>query len=141
MQAGSLGAVGAATGVAVLTGRRSLAVALAVAGTTVWAKAKAVKQLFGRGRPADHIESVTIRGRPASGLGFPSGHAGVSMTLAMVACPDLGHAGRVVAFGTAAVTAFGRVYVGAHLPADVVGGMGMGLAAGAVTNAVRRAVG
>ena len=59
------------------------------------------------------------------------------MTLAMVACPDIGHPARVAAFGTAVITAFGRVYVGAHLPADVVGGLGMGLAAGAFANALR----
>jgi undecaprenyl-diphosphatase len=137
MQAGSLGAAGVAAGVAALTGRRPLAVALGVSGSVVWAKAKVVKRLFGRGRPADHVATATIRGRPASGLGFPSGHAAVAMTLATVACPDIGHPARVVAFGTAAITAFGRVYVGAHLPADVVGGLGIGLAAGAFTNAVR----
>jgi undecaprenyl-diphosphatase len=137
MQAGSLGAVGVAAGAAALAGRRPLAVALGVSGSVVWAKAKVVKRLFGRGRPADHVDTATIRGRPASGLGFPSGHAAVAMTLATVACPDIGHAARVVAFGTAAITAFGRVYVGAHLPADVVGGVGIGLAAGAFTNAVR----
>jgi undecaprenyl-diphosphatase len=137
MQAGSLGAVGAASGLAWLTGRRSLAVALGSAGTAVWGGAKLVKLAFGRGRPADHIGDARILGQPATGLGFPSGHAAVAMTLAMVACPELNHPARVVAFGAAVVTAFGRVYVGAHLPADVVGGLGMGLAAGAFTNAVR----
>jgi undecaprenyl-diphosphatase len=123
--------------VAWLTGRRSLAVALGSSGTAVWGGAKIVKQAFGRGRPADHIEDARILGNPASGLGFPSGHAAVAMTLATVACPDVGHAARVIAFGAAVITAFGRVYVGAHLPADVVGGLGMGLAAGAFANAVR----
>jgi undecaprenyl-diphosphatase len=137
MQAGSLGAVGVASAAAALTGRRSLAVALGVSGTAVWGKAKLVKRLYGRGRPADHIDGSTIRGRPASGLGFPSGHAAVAMTLATIACPDLNHAARVVAFGTAVLTAFGRVYVGAHLPADVIGGLGIGLAAGSATNAAR----
>lgn len=137
MQAGSLGGVGVASAVAAATGRRSLAMALGVAGSVVWGKAKLVKRLYGRGRPADHVEGSTIRGRPASGLGFPSGHAAVAMTLATIAYPDVGHAARVVAFGAATLTAFGRVYVGAHLPADVIGGLGMGLAAGAVTNAAR----
>jgi undecaprenyl-diphosphatase len=137
MQAGSLGAVGVGVGVALAARRRDLAMALGVAGTAVWGGAKLVKRGFGRGRPAAHVESTRIRGRAASGLGFPSGHAAVSMTLATIACPELPHPGPELVYAVAALTALGRVYVGAHLPADVVGGVGLGLAAGAVTNAVR----
>jgi undecaprenyl-diphosphatase len=137
MQAGSLGAVGVAALAAERSGRRPLALALGTAGTATWGGAKVVKRFFGRGRPPDHIDGCTVRGRPASGLGFPSGHAAVSMTLATIAAPELSKPARVAAFGTATITALGRIYVGAHLPADVVGGMGMGLVAGALTNAVR----
>jgi len=137
MQAGSLGAVGAAALLADRTGRRPLAIALGAAGSTVWGGAKVIKRFFGRGRPPEHIDGCRVRGRPASGLGFPSGHAAVSMTLATVACSDLGHPARVFAFAVAVVTALSRVYVGAHLPADVVGGLGLGLAAGSLTNAAR----
>jgi membrane-associated phospholipid phosphatase len=137
MQAGSLGAVGAAAALAWVAGRRNTAVALGVSGSAVWGGAKVVKQLFGRGRPADHIPEATIRGRPASGLGFPSGHAAVATALAVIGAPDLGPIGRAGAYSVAGLTAVARVYVGAHLPADVVGGVGMGLALGAITNAAR----
>jgi undecaprenyl-diphosphatase len=137
MQAGSLGAVGGSALAALAFRRRDLAVALGAAGTAVWGGAKLVKRGFGRGRPAAHVESARIRGREASGLGFPSGHAAVSMTLATIACPELPHPGPELVYAVAALTALGRVYVGAHLPADVVGGVGLGLAAGAITNAVR----
>jgi undecaprenyl-diphosphatase len=137
MQAGSLGAVAASALVALACRRRDLAVALGVAGSTVWGGAKLVKRGFGRGRPAAHLESTRIRGREASGLGFPSGHAAVSMTLATIACPELPHPGPELVYAVAALTALGRVYVGAHLPADVVGGVGLGLAAGSLTNVVR----
>ena len=96
-----------------------------------------VKRLFGRGRPADHIPDATIRGRPASGLGFPSGHAAVATALAVIGVPDLGPVGRVAVYSVAGLTAVARGHVGAHLPADVVGGVGMGLAVGALTNAAR----
>jgi membrane-associated phospholipid phosphatase len=137
MQAGSLGAVGVASAAAWLARRQTTAVALAVTGTAVWGGAKVVKRLFGRGRPADHIADLTIRGRPASGLGFPSGHAAVATALAVIAAPDLPPVVRVAAYSVAGATAMARVYVGAHLPADVVGGFGLGLATGALTNAVR----
>jgi undecaprenyl-diphosphatase len=137
MQSGSLGAVGSAAAVALLRGRTQTAVALAVAGAAVWGGAKVIKQAFGRGRPADHLDSAAIRGRPASGLGFPSGHAAVATTLAIVGSQDGSRIARFAAYGTAATTALARVYVGAHLPADVVGGVGLGLAAGALTNATR----
>jgi glycosyltransferase 2 family protein len=137
MQAGSLGAVGAAAGLALMRRHTNTAIALGVAGSAVWGGAKGVKKLFGRGRPADHVDGATIRGKPASGLGFPSGHAAVATTLAVVAAADLGPVGRVAVYSVAGITGLARVYVGAHLPADVVGGVGMGLAAGALTNAVR----
>jgi undecaprenyl-diphosphatase len=137
MQSGSLGAVGSAAALALLRGRRDTALALGIAGTAVWGGAKVIKQAFGRGRPADHVDDATVRGRPASGLGFPSGHAAVSTALAIIATHDRPVLIRVGAYGVAAGTAAARVYVGAHLPADVVGGVGLGLAAGALTNATR----
>ena len=137
MQAGSLGAVGAASAVALVAGRRNTAIALGVSGSAVWGGAKVVKRLFGRGRPADHIPDATIRGRAASGLGFPSGHAAVATALAVIAAPDLGPVARAGAYSVAGLTALARVYVGAHLPADVVGGIGMGLVVGTLTNAAR----
>ena len=137
MQAGSLGAVGAASAVALIAGRRNTAIALGVAGSAVWGGAKVVKRLFGRGRPADHIPDATIRGRAASGLGFPSGHAAVATALAVIAAPDLGPVARAGAYSVAGLTALARVYVGAHLPADIVGGIGMGLVVGTLTNAAR----
>lgn len=137
MQSGSLGAVGSAAALALWRRRPDTALALGVAGTAVWGGAKAVKQAFGRGRPADHVDDATIRGRPAGGLGFPSGHAAVATTLAVIAARDRPLVARIGAYGVAASTALARVYVGAHLPADVVGGVGLGLAAGALTNATR----
>ncbi len=61
----------------------------------------------------------------------------MATALAVIAAPDLPPAARVGAYSVASVTALARVYVGAHLPADVVGGVGLGLASGALTNAVR----
>jgi undecaprenyl-diphosphatase len=64
-----------------------------------------------------------------SGHGYLSGHSAVAFALATVA-PS------TPAFGAAAVVGFGRVYAGAHLPLDVVGGVGLGLLAGAAARRV-----
>ncbi|MEA2842612.1 MAG: hypothetical protein QOJ69_283, partial [Actinomycetota bacterium] len=89
MQAGSLAAVFVTAGVARLAGRRSLALVLATTGTAVWGASKVVKRSVGRGRPAAHLGDVVVRGSEERGLGFPSGHAGVSFSLAMVAARSL----------------------------------------------------
>lgn len=133
MQAGSLGAVGVAVAAAAAGGRRRLAAGLGASGFSMWLLAKGVKRVAGRGRPEHHLEGVTVRGRRQTGLGFPSGHAAVSMAMATVAAAGR-PAWQTAGLGaTAAVVGLGRVYVGAHLPLDVVGGAAMGLAAGAVT--------
>lgn len=138
MQAGSLGG---ALALSVLGGRllgRRTGLTMAAAGTAVWAGAKVVKRGFNRARPAGHIDDLNIRGPEASGLGFPSGHAAVAMTLATIAAPSLPRVVRVLAYIGATKVGLSRVYVGAHLPADVVGGAGLGYAVGTVAAALIR---
>jgi membrane-associated phospholipid phosphatase len=133
MQAGSLGAVFAVAGVAKMTGRNRLAVTSAVAGITVWGGCKIVKQWVGRGRPAAHVDDVRLRGTEERGLGFPSGHAAVATTLTVLVAPELPAAVRPLLVVVPVIVATGRIYVGAHLPLDVVGGAAIGLAAGSAT--------
>jgi glycosyltransferase 2 family protein len=135
MQAGSLGAVGVAALVA-RTRSRPTAVGVGVAGASVWGGAKLLKRLVRRGRPAEHLVGVTIRGTNSSGLGFPSGHAAVAVTLAAVGSRLLPAAGRRMAWSSAVAVGAARQYVGAHLPLDVVGGTALGLAAGNLANLV-----
>ena len=83
MQAGSLAAVGVTAAGLLRRKRPQTAAAAAIAGTLVWGGVKAVKPLVGRGRQQRHLDGVKVRGHPQSGLGFPSGHAAVSLTLAL----------------------------------------------------------
>lgn len=127
MQAGSLGAVGATSAVVWARHDRSEAARIALVGTAVWAGVKLVKPLVGRGRPAALLDDVRVRGRPQAGLGFPSGHAAVAATLALlVPWPDPRQ--RRPALGCAVVVGLARMYVGAHLPLDVLGGLAIGTA-------------
>jgi membrane-associated phospholipid phosphatase len=131
MQAGNVAAVAVAAAGALAARRPRLAAGLVVAGGLAYAGAKVVKQFVTRGRPGTLVDDVTYHGAVAEGLGFVSGHAAVAVALAVAAFPFLGRRSRWMAVGVAAFVCGARVYVGAHLPLDVVGGAGLGLAMGA----------
>ena len=61
-----------------------------------------------------------------------SGHSAVAVALATVASPFLGRRARRVAWTLAGLVCVARIYVGSHLPLDVVGGAALGWAAGAL---------
>jgi membrane-associated phospholipid phosphatase/tRNA A-37 threonylcarbamoyl transferase component Bud32 len=134
MQAGNLLAVPLAAAAAALTRRFRLAVDLAVAGSAAWLLAKLVKRLVERGRPPSLLGHVHERGPAATGLGYVSGHAAVAVALATVASPFLGRRARRLAWALAALVCLARLYVGAHLPLDVIGGAALGWAVGALVH-------
>jgi membrane-associated phospholipid phosphatase len=133
MQLGNFLVVPAAALAALVARRWRLAASLATAGAGVYVLAKVVKHYVLRGRPDTLLDDVTIRGAVAHGLGFVSGHIAVVTALALVAAPWLPRWGRW-AVGAAVVAVFlARMYVGAHLPLDMIGGAALGLGvAGAV---------
>ena len=136
MQAGALAAVPAAGAAAMLARRPRLARDLLVAGGSAYVLAKVAKAVVGRGRPGELLEDVLFRGGTESGLGFPSGHVAVAAALATAAGPHLGTTGRRVTWSVVAAVAVARMYVGAHLPVDVVGGAALGWLVGAVVHLV-----
>ncbi len=99
---------------------------LLVSGTATWVLAKGVKRIVRRGRPAAVLPAVHVRGGAQSGDGFISGHAAISAALASGVVPLLPGAAPLLA-ALAGTVAFSRIYVGAHLPLDVVGGAALGL--------------
>jgi membrane-associated phospholipid phosphatase len=132
MQLGNLLVVPAAVLVALAFRRWRLAGGLALAGAGVYVLAKVVKHFVQRGRPSGLLEDVVVRGAAPHGLGFVSGHIAVVTSLAYVAWPWLPRWGRWAAGAAVAAVFFTRMYVGAHLPLDMVGGAALGLAVGAL---------
>jgi membrane-associated phospholipid phosphatase len=132
MQLGNLLVVPAAVLAALAFRRWRLAAGLALAGAGVYALAKVVKHFVLRGRPSGLLDEVVVRGAAPHGLGFVSGHIAVVTALALVAWPWLPRWGRWAAGVAVAAVFFTRLYVGAHLPLDMVGGAALGVAVGAL---------
>ena len=70
----------------------------------------------------------------AGSLGYPSGHAAVAGALTVVVAAHLGRRWAVAALVLGVAVLLGRMYVGAHLPLDVVGGAALGAVSGSLVN-------
>jgi undecaprenyl-diphosphatase len=139
MQYGTFVTIPVVTVIALLFRRFRLALALALAGVGVYLLALVAKQVVERGRPAALLTGV--EGREVFGegsLGFPSGHAAVAAALTVVLAAHLSLRWAIAALALGAVVLFGRIYVGAHLPLDVLGGAALGALAGSVVNLIVR---
>jgi membrane-associated phospholipid phosphatase len=141
MQSGSLAAVLVVSGELVRRGRYDSAAKACTIGVATWAGLKKLKPFVGRGRPERHLEQVSVRGPAQTGLGYPSGHSAVSLTLALIVFKDASPAIRAAALAAAGITGGARMYVGAHLPLDVAGGFAIGVLCGNAVNSVTEAMG
>ena len=133
MQIGSL--VGSLVVVAmtgIVSRDRRLTLAALVASQVAFWSAKGVKRVVVRGRPAALLSGVHLR-EHAGGLGYVSGHTAVAFSLAAVLAPSLPRRWRPLAAVLAVIVGFARVYAGAHLPLDVIGGVGVGLLCGTLS--------
>ncbi|MDT4923015.1 MAG: hypothetical protein QOG01_728 [Pseudonocardiales bacterium] len=128
MQLGNFLAVPAVALVAAAFRKWRLAIGMLVGGVLAYYLAKVVKSIVERGRPASVVDDVHIRGAASLGRGYVSGHAAVVTLLVVLAWPYLGQRARIAVVAAAVFVSLARVYVGAHLPLDIVGGAALGLA-------------
>jgi len=135
MQMGTFITVPIVATLALLAGRRELAAALGIGGTAAWVFAKQAKPLGGRPRPAVILDDVHMREKIEGDLGWVSGHTAVATTIAATTWVGGPRWLRPFLAAGVATTAYGRMYVGAHLPLDLVGGAGLGMM---ISSVVRR---
>jgi undecaprenyl-diphosphatase len=134
-QAGNLVAGLAVALVAALCHRNRLALAALV--VTLIDVEGYVKHLVPRERPGATIPGAILRGDvPAHGQSFPSGHAILITSLAVIVTPYLRGRWRWVPWIAVAGVTVARIYVGAHNPLDLVAGISLGLMIGVLPHIV-----
>jgi undecaprenyl-diphosphatase len=126
--------LGTLTGVVIVAAAAAVAsmrvgppVAVLVAGILARLVTPVVKDLVDRARPAALLGDVHVREHPG-GLGYPSSHTAIAVALAVVVAGCFPRA-RWPAFLVAALVALARMYMGVHLPLDLVGGAALGVLA------------
>jgi undecaprenyl-diphosphatase len=127
MQVGALASPVAVAAALCLTGHRRTGVRIGAAGLAAWVGAKLVKRVYQRPRPVDLVTGTRVRGSDATGLGYVSGHAAVAAAMASAAFDGDSRALATSLLVAAPAVAAARMYVGAHLPLDAIGGVGVGL--------------
>ncbi len=131
MQLGALGAVPVLAGAILVLGRPRLALVTAVTGASAWGGAKLVQYLVDEDPPQLRLSHVLLHDAPRPGLAFPASHVAVGAALATVAAPYIGRSAGRLTWLLVTFIAVARIYVGLHLPIDVVGGLALGWIVGA----------
>jgi membrane-associated phospholipid phosphatase len=86
------------------------------------------KHFIGRERPLELFSGVHAR-IAESGMGFPSGHATVSTVIALTLWPYLPKRARYIVVPLfIGVVCLSRLYLGVHIPLDLIGGVAVGIA-------------
>lgn len=119
-----------------MTKRYHVVIRLLLTGTLAYMIAGVAKDVFSRGRPHEFITDI-ISLDVIRGPGFPSGH----MTLAVALALTFGHYVRTKHYWIPAAwivsVGLSRIYLGAHLPLDIIGGFALGWFAYALFRHVR----
>ena len=134
MQLGNGIAVVVLAGAAALARRTRMARDMLIAAGAAALVTSLFKMWVGRERPGGLPVGAVLHEGILGGNGFVSGHSAVAAALATAAAPYLSRRLRRVAWALALVVGLARVYVGAHLPLDVLGGLLVGWICGSLVH-------
>jgi undecaprenyl-diphosphatase len=125
---GSMYAAGGAAATLWFGGKRKLARDVLGSAALAWGIAQGAKRIFRRPRPYDAGDVQLLVRRPA-GESYPSGHPAVAAAMVGVVAPEVRPVVRAPLSRLPRFVGFSRVYIGAHYPSDVAGGVMIGKAA------------
>jgi undecaprenyl-diphosphatase len=134
MQLGNGLAIVALVGAAALARRFRMARDMLLAAGAASLVTSLFKVWVGRERPGGLPVGAVLHEGILAGNGFVSGHSAVAAALATAAAPYLSRRLRRVAWALALAVGLSRIYVGAHLPLDVVGGLLVGWISGSLVH-------
>lgn len=126
-QLGTLGFVVFAGLAALVLKRKLLSVYIFVGGITAYALAYGLKQLDFRERPVSLVDETIVRESSSPTLGFPSGHAAVATILCLIFLLYAPKKWRPFIVFAAIMVGISRLYLGVHLPLDILGGLAVGV--------------
>jgi membrane-associated phospholipid phosphatase len=123
--------------VALLLRRYRLALAAILVTAGKLASERVMWRVVRRQRPGVTEPNAIVRaGTATRGLSFVSGHVILVTGLAWIVTPYLHGRWRIVPWAIVATVGVARIYLGAHNPLDVLGGIGLGLAVGGAANLI-----
>lgn len=109
------------------TKKRSYALDIMAAGIVTYLSVQVLKWLIDRPRPFELYGDIVHREVFVTGLGYPSGHTAIATVLGFLILPHLPQRLRWIVPVWIIGVGLSRVYLGVHLPLDVLGGFLLGL--------------
>ena len=112
--------------ITLLLKQRRLSRDIFLAGTISWGLNSILKIIINRARPTGIFLDVIVREINKIPFGFPSGHSAVATAIATILTPYISKKMRYIVWLFVFLISVGRIYVGVHLPLDIIGGVLLG---------------